>query len=70
MSSDKASKERDTFARAFALGAISIFDLMGLIIYVMMRRRLPVVEPQRSSVEPFRFATSTIDDAHREVLGA
>ncbi len=55
--------------RAFALGATPLFDLTGLIIYVLIGRRLPVVEPQRSSAEPFRYSAKTIDDAHREALG-
>jgi hypothetical protein len=52
---------------AFALGAASLFDITGAILYRALRDQLP--EPGQAAQEgPFQTATKIIQQAHSEAL--
>ncbi|MCW2906413.1 MAG: hypothetical protein JWL68_1202 [Actinomycetia bacterium] len=53
--------------RAFALGAATLFDITGAVIYRALRAEMP--EPGTVPSEgPFQLATKTIEDAHSEAV--
>jgi hypothetical protein len=55
--------------RTAAMGAVVIFDLTGVIVYVLLRRALAVSEPDRSPIEVFQMSARTISAAYHEAVG-
>lgn len=51
------------------LGAACIFDLSGILVYLLMRRALIAPEPNRSAIEPLQLSARTISDAYRQAVG-
>jgi hypothetical protein len=56
--------------RVVATGAVVIFDLTGVIVYILLRRALAVPGPDRSPIEAFRMSARTISAAYQEAVGA
>lgn len=55
---------------AVGMGVLSLFDMTGLIMYRMMRRRLAAAKPDESPAESFRSSARLIFEARREVAEA
>jgi hypothetical protein len=52
------------------LGIIALFDLTGIAVYRMMRRRLAVEKVDESAAEPFRSSADLLFRTRREVVEA
>jgi hypothetical protein len=67
----KRQRSRSSSSRDAALvGALSIFDLTGAVIYAIARRALAAKKPNPSATEPFRESARIISRARDEAVGA
>jgi hypothetical protein len=55
---------------ATVVGILSIFDLTGVLIYLLTRRVLAVRKPDQSAAESFRASARIISAAQHEAVGA
>lgn len=55
-------------SQALSFGILGLFDLTGLVIYVIMRRALAVRKPRESTTDTFQEAARLISRAHGEAV--
>lgn len=55
---------------AATVGILALFDMTGLIIYRVMRRRLAAAQAEGSASQPFRSSADLIFRAQRDAVEA